>query len=221
MTAIPREVWLLLILAVIIITLFCLAQTLGVLLMRDVVKRAIREQGFEPLQVRWRPLALWAERWRTRGSPLSPTPFEGIYADVTGATHQARFLVRLWPSRVHWIPPDGSYCFKPMSRFAQVVCCGISALCLYLGIKYLLAQELYLPPVLRNPRGVHLHGWPKSLFCLTLFCIAGSLLPDVVYRYSNQTNERAYRLAARAFEAIGVALLWLSLAAYMYQSFTK
>ena len=156
-----------------------------------------------------------------RGSRLTPAPFEGIYTDATGASHQARFLVWLWRSRVLWIPPEGSYSFKPISRFAQVVCCGISALCLYFGIKYLLAQELCLPPVLRNPRAIHLHGWPKDLLCLTLLCIAGSLLPDVASHCSHKSNERAYLLAARAFEAVGVALLWLSLAAYIYQCFTK
>lgn len=221
MTTVPREVWLLLILAAIITTLLGLIQTLGVLWMRDLVMRAIREQGFEPLRVRWRPLALWADRWGARGRTLAPTPFEGIYADATGATHQARFLVRLWPSRVRWIPPEGSYSFKPMSWFAQVVCCGISALCLYFGIKYLLAQELFLPPVLRNPRGVHLHGWSKNLLCLTLFCIAGSLLSGVVCRYRHQADERVYRLASRSCEVVGMALLWLSLGVYIYQSFAK
>jgi hypothetical protein len=104
MTTITRDTWLLLSLAAIMLTLLGLFQTLGVLLTRDLVKRAIREQGCEPIQVRWRPFAAWA-RGRRMDSPLSPTAFDGTYADATGATHYARFLVWFWRSRVRWMPP--------------------------------------------------------------------------------------------------------------------
>ena len=85
------------------ISLLALFQTLGVLLTHDLVKRAIRERGFKPIQIRWRPFSAWVRGQRI-DNPLSGTPFDGTYADATGEIHHARFLVWLWHSRVRWMP---------------------------------------------------------------------------------------------------------------------
>jgi hypothetical protein len=191
--------------AIIVAALLVLVLLFSVLQLRGRVAQAIREEGFTPVRVRWRPFAYWAPRWCFRGHP-----FEAVYADASGLTQSGRFWVSQWPGRVRWIAPQAGYLEKPMTRVARAVYFSAAALCVGFATTLLLAQQVYVPRLAYWSGGRYLRGWPKDLLALAALCAAGSLLAQVAYHYSRQTDERRHRWAARAFSAAAWALFWIS-----------
>jgi hypothetical protein len=220
MTTMPREVLLLLSCVAVIVILFGLLVTYSVVGRRERVKRAICDAGFKPIRVGWRSFAYWAPVLR------NGTAFNASYSDATGLPRRARFWVGggMFGCRneVRWISPEAGHLWKPLSRLQQFVYGCFSLLGLGFGIRTLLVHEVLLPLGTRaNPVGTHLHGWPKNLLALAALCLAGALLTHFAYHYSRQTDERRYRLAARAFATTSWLLFLLSLATNMYQRFAR
>ncbi len=73
------QVWFNLAIVFGIVAVLC---TLAVVLCREWVKTDLRERGFCPLRVRWRPLAFW-----TDGLTCG---FDVRYSDLRGLIHKAR-----------------------------------------------------------------------------------------------------------------------------------
>jgi len=199
--------WLaLLALAIIVAALLALVLVFSVLQARALVVQAICEEGFTPVRVRWRPFAYWRPQWR-RGHA-----FEAVYADASGLTQSGRFWASQWAGEVRWIAPEAGYLEKPMTRLARAVYFSAAALCVGFATILLLAQQVYVPRLAYWSGGRYLHGWPKDLLALAGVCAAASLLTQVAYHYSRQTDERRYRWAARASSAAAWAMVGISYA---------
>jgi hypothetical protein len=203
--ALANNGWLaLLCVAMIVAALFGLVLAFSVVRLRARVMQSLRDEGFAPVRVRWRPLAYWAPRWD------AGLAFEAVYADASGLIQRGRFWVPERRSGVQRVAPDAGYLMKPMSRAVQAVYLSASALCIGFATWLLRVQQVYVPGLIYSSRGAYWLGWPKDLVALAVLCAAGSLLTQVAYHYSRQARECWYRRAARALGVVAWALVCIA-----------
>jgi hypothetical protein len=66
---------------------------------REAVKRDLKEHGFEPLHIWWRPAAYWTTRFPYWGA----TGFRVVYSDAEGCIHKAYcFAYRSFAQDSRW-----------------------------------------------------------------------------------------------------------------------
>jgi hypothetical protein len=177
---------------------------LWVLLMRERVKTSLKERGFKPKHIRWHPFAFWA-------GPYS-AGFTVVYQNDYGIEHRSRCRVF---DQVRWIAGEVDYLEKNLPLFGRILYLAIAAVFLYIASRAALAREVFLPPTLRAPRGVHITGEAKDLLALAALFGAASLLTQVAYNYLKR-NERLSRTLARSFAVLGWLLFFASFVAYAY-----
>lgn len=179
-------------------------RVLWVILLRERVKTSLKDQGFHPKRVRWRPFAFWASAYGTG--------FVVVYLDDYGIQHRARCSVF---DKVHWVPEEVDYLDKNLPLFGRILYLCIAAVLLYIAARAALATLVFLPPTLRAPRGIRISGWAKQLVALAAFSGAASLLIHVVYSYVRR-NDRFFRRAARSLAILGWVLFFGSFVVYAY-----
>jgi len=182
---------------------------LWLLLMREQVKKSLRASGLTPTQVRWRPFAYWAG--------VYSTAFRVIYLDPLGLGHRARCRVSRLDLRVKWIEEDVAYLSTDLPFIGRFVYIALAVLLVVFGLHSVVAGKLVLPPTLRHPGPLVIHGKPLALLVAAALCGAANLLMASVYGYAGRGRESAYTFLARGFSAIGWCLFLVSFLVYAIQ----
>ena len=199
-----------------ILVIFAIVVVVMLLLMlwaREQVKKNLRERGFRPIRVRWRPFAYWRQ--------LNSTGFNVSYLDVAGSKYEARCSVSTlaWPfgQGVQWIENDAQYLDKNLPWVGRVIYLRACTFFLYFGVRNLIAGEWVIPRRGYPGQPHHLSGWPMILLSSAALCGAVSSLAKVAYQYVTEHGERACNFVARFFAITG----WLLLAASFAVLFSK
>jgi hypothetical protein len=87
------------------------------------------------------------------------------------------------------------------------------------GVHGLLTDDLFLPS--KHGRGTHLHGTPMVLMIISMACATIVLMSTVIDYYDRRDNDRSYKLFARIAGYCGWTFFVLSLAAGIYQTYSR
>jgi hypothetical protein len=178
---------------------------LWLLFLREQVKKDLRQQGFTPIRVRWRPFAFWALYYSSG--------FNVLCADPANEIHRLRCRVSNLDLRVRWIDPRVRY-LEDLPGIGRVVYGLLMVLLLGFGVRCLAAGKLVLPATLRHPKPVRLQGLPLSLLAAAALCGAGHFLTVLLSQYAGEESKRPYELVARGLSWAGWGLFLASLVVY-------
>jgi hypothetical protein len=92
---------------------------------------------------------------------------------------------------VRWIAREVDYLEKILLLLGRILYVSIAPILLYIAARAALAREIFRPPRLRPPRGIHISGEAKNLLALAALFGAVSLLTQVAYNYRTAWSSSA------------------------------
>ena len=189
---------------------------LGLVWVREQVKKDLFAKGLRPIRIRWHPFAYWSPLWRPG--------FDVIFEDNTGSARKGRCMVCQdwqWRIYVQWVSDDLGYLQKNLGLSWRIVYVVLAGFLIQFGIRSLIKGESIYRVWGKRPGTppIHIRGSPAILLSLAAFCGAWSLLSQVAFQYDRGNRERLYGLSARAARLLGWLLFWSCLLVFAWQGF--